>query len=186
MTNIGVTGHRYLDDSQKLIRSIDKALKIIKTHYAPPFIVLSALAEGADRLVPYRAFALWEESRLIVSLPLDVEEYMEDFKKLSSKADFINLMQLADEILQPPQVTSRADAYHEAGKRVIKHCDVLIAIWDGAEAQGKGGTAEIVALAREREMPLIWIYAGNRIPGTKTPVSLGKEQGKISIENFTT
>jgi hypothetical protein len=186
MTIIGVTGHRYLDESQKLIRSIDKALKLIETHYAPPFIVLSSLAEGADRLVPYRAFALWEAARLIVSLPLDVEEYMEDFNKLSSKADFINLMQLADEILQPPQIINRADAYQAAGNRVIDLCDVLIAIWDGAEAQGKGGTAEIVALAREREMPLIWIHAGNRIPGTETPVSLGKEQGKISLENFTT
>lgn len=184
MTTIGVAGHRFLDDSPKLIHSIDKALEIIGEHFDPPYIIISPLAEGADRLVPYRAFVRWEDARLLVSLPLDVEVYMEDFKKLSSKADFINLMQLADEIFQPPDTSSRDDAYKAAGERVIDLSDVLIAIWNGEDAQGKGGTAELVARARGKKLPLIWIHAGNRIPGTETPISLGDEQGKVTIENI--
>lgn len=186
MTKIGVTGHRFLADSEELITSIDHALEIIDEHFDPPFILLSRLAEGADRMVPYRAFARWQGAKLIVSLPLDVEEYMADFKTLSSKADFVNLMQLADEVLQPPEVNDRDESYQAAGNRVIDLCDVLIAIWDGAEAQGKWMTAELVALARKRKIPLVWVHAGNRISGTETPLYLGEEQGKIILENFDT
>jgi len=184
MTTIGVTGHRFLADTEKLVRSIDKALEIVEEHFDPPYIILSPLAEGADRLVPYRAFARWEGTQLIVSLPMDTDVYMEDFKTLSSKADFINLMQLSNEILQPPDAADRNGAYKAAGTRVIDRCDVLIAIWNGKESQGKGGTADLVALARKRELPLVWIHAGNRIPGTETPISLGDHQGKIELENF--
>ena len=186
MTKIGVTGHRVLTNLDKLVHSVDQALALIEAHCDPPYICLSALAEGADRLVPYRAFARWEEARLIVPLPLDVEDYMQDFETFTSKADFINLMELAEEILPPPEAANREDAYQAAGFHVVQNCDVLIAIWDGAEAQGKGGTAEIVTTARQMKHPLIWIHAGNRRPDTEKPTSLGGEQGKITLENFDT
>lgn len=187
LTTIGITGHRFIDESSKLIRSVDKALKIIEDHFDPPYTFISSLAEGADRLVPYRAFARWEDARLIVSLPLEIEDYMQDFSSLSSSASFINLIELAEEILQPAETTVDRDmAYQAAGKRVLELSDVLFAVWDGMEAQGKGGTAEIVACARELEMPILWIHAGNRLPGTEKPVSLGNEQGKITLENFRT
>jgi len=184
MTKIGVTGHRFLAKLDKLVHSVDQALALIEAHCDPPYICLSALAEGADRLIPYRAFARWEEARLIVPLPMDVDEYMQDFKTLTSKADFINLMELAEEILPPTDVSNREDAYQAAGYYVVQNCDVLIALWDGAEAQAKGGTAEIVNKARQMKLPLIWIHAGNRIPGTETPISLGEKQGKITLENL--
>lgn len=59
-----------------------------------------------------------------------------------------------------------------------------IAVWDGQEAQGQGGTAAIVAQARQRGLPLAWIRAGNRRPGTQEPMILGEEQGKVSFERF--
>jgi hypothetical protein len=37
---------------------------------------------------------------------------------------------------------------------------VLIALWDGQPSRGKGGTAEIVAYARQRGIPVVWIDAG--------------------------
>jgi len=37
--------------------------------------------------------------------------------------------------------------------------DVIIAVWDGNEARGLGGTADVVELTRRREMPLIWIHS---------------------------
>jgi hypothetical protein len=184
MTKIGVTGHRFLADTEKLIQSVDKALGVIEEQFEPPYILLSPLAEGADRLVPYRAFARWHSARLVVSLPLDVEEYMEDFKTLTSKADFINLAEMADQFLQPTGGIDREDAYQAAGFRVIDLCDVLIAVWDGLKTQGKGGTAEMVARAREKKTPVIWIHAGNRMPGSTSPISLSEEQGKLTLENF--
>jgi len=91
---------------------------------------------------------------------------------------------LADEILFVPKVSSREGAYQAAGERVVEMCDVLIALWDGQKGRGKGGTGEIVAYARKKSLPLVWIHAANQIPGMDLPVSTGEEQGKITLENF--
>ena len=61
---------------------------------------------------------------------------------------------------------------------------MLIAVWDGQDGQGQGGTATVVAKARELGLPIAWVHAGNRKPGTLEPTSLGAEQGSVSYENF--
>src|SRR5262249_19847988 len=43
------------------------------------------------------------------------------------------------------------------GMETVNHCDLLLAVWDGEPARGRGGTAEIVAYAREIQRPLIII-----------------------------
>jgi len=70
------------------------------------------------------------------------------------------------------------------GLFLLENCDILLLVWDGLSAQGKGGTGEIAFEARRRKIPMIWIHAGNRIPGTQTSTSLDEEQGKIDYENF--
>ena len=184
MTKIGVTGHQFLDNSKSLIQSVDQALEIISGQFEPPYTMISPLAEGSDRLIVYRAFAHWEGAHLVVVLPMDVDDYLADFKTLSSRADFINLMQVADEILSIPKATSREAAYEAAGARVVEMCDVLIALWDGQKARGKGGAGDMVAYARKKCLPLVWIHTANQIHGMEPPVSLVEEQGIITLENF--
>jgi hypothetical protein len=41
------------------------------------------------------------------------------------------------------------EAFLAAGHRVVELSDLLIAVWDGKVARGKGGTADIVGYARE-------------------------------------
>ncbi|MEO5877101.1 MAG: hypothetical protein ABIQ26_19070, partial [Streptosporangiaceae bacterium] len=50
------------------------------------------------------------------------------------------------------------EAYLVAGHRVVKRSDLLLAVWDGRPAGGLGGTADIVAYARDRgtEVGVIW------------------------------
>jgi hypothetical protein len=52
----------------------------------------------------------------------------------------------------------RLDAYRRVGHYVVDHCDLLIAIWDGQPARGRGGTADIVqyALDRHRRVLRVW------------------------------
>ena len=55
---------------------------------------------------------------------------------------------------------SRRDApgaYAAVGAAVLEHSDLLLAIWDGEEARGRGGTAEVVQAAAYR-MPVVWIH----------------------------
>lgn len=89
-----------------------------------------------------------------------------------------------------PPGDERDAAYDAVGDYLLDHCSVLIAVWDGQEAQGQGGTGGVVAGARQREMRIVWVHAGNRKrlapedTGPDVPTSLGEEQGKLSYEGL--
>jgi uncharacterized lipoprotein YddW (UPF0748 family) len=83
-----------------------------------------------------------------------------------------------------PACATREEAYAAANERLLDEVDVLVAVWDGKDAQGQGGTAQVVARARARNLPLAWIHAGNRKPDTMEATSLGAEQGKVTFENL--
>jgi len=51
----------------------------------------------------------------------------------------------------------REEAYLNCGVETVNACDVFLALWDGEPARGRGGTAEVVAYARELGRPLIVI-----------------------------
>ena len=51
----------------------------------------------------------------------------------------------------------RARAYEAAGFVMLANIDLLIAIWDGEEAAGIGGTAQIVSRAIADGIPVVWI-----------------------------
>jgi hypothetical protein len=169
---------------EAVTEGIETALRRIESRTAPgPLIVISALAEGADRLVAERVLAR-PGTRLIVPLPLRREEYLRDFESEASKQHFSALLERADEVTELPHQPSRGARYHAAGIYVLDHSDVLIAVWDGKPGRGASGTAEIVAEARRRGLPMAWVRAGNRKPATEQPTSLGDEQGKVTFENF--
>lgn len=179
--SIGVTGHRFLAEVDKIAAGVDEALRRIEeTFPGEPLTVISPLAEGADQLAARRILAR-PGARLLVPLPLPSADYVTDFEFPET---FLSLLDRADEVIELPLASTRNQAYEAAGRYVLNNCDVLIAIWDGQAAQGRGGTAEIVALARRRGLPLAWVRAGNRRPGTRQPTTLGEEQGTVSFERF--
>jgi hypothetical protein len=184
MVAIGVTGHRFLAELDRLAAGVDEALGRIEQAFpGRPLTVISPLAEGADRLVARRVLAR-PGARLVVPLPLPQSEYVTDFEPAESKGEFLALLSRADEVIALPPAATRDEAYAAVGRYVLDHCDVLIALWDGQIAQGEGGTGEIVAEARQRGPPLAWVRAGNRVPGTEEPTTLGEEQGKVTFERF--
>lgn len=181
---VGVTGHRILADQDKIAHGIEAGLGHIRTAFPKrTLIVVSPLAEGADRLVAQGALA-YRETQLVVPLPLPQDDYIQDFASDASKAEFSELLKRATAVVTLAAQPTRNEAYAAVGEYVLDHCDVLIAVWDGKDAQGQGGTAEIVAKARQRELPIVWVHAGNRSPGTEEPTSLDSEQGVVSYEGL--
>jgi len=184
MITIGVTGHRFLIEVDKITAGIDQALDHIERTFGDAsFLVVSPLAEGADRLVVQRAMDRGNAA-LVVSLPLPKEEYLKDFQTQGSQEEFLELLDQAEEVLTLPPAPTREEAYASAGHYLLDHCQVLIAIWDGQDAQTVGGTGEIAAAARCRKLPLVWVQAGNRKQGTEEPTTLGNSQGRVIYENF--
>lgn len=162
MVAIGVSGHRDLIDLAAVSNAVDKALrKIITTFGENSLQVVSPLAEGADRVVVWRAMAYYSV-RLVVPLPLEISDYMLDFNSTSSKATFVTLLEQADQVIELPAEDTREACYLAAGMYVLDHSDVLIAVWDGEPARGIGGTAKIVTEARRRDMPIAWVQVAGR------------------------
>lgn len=160
---MGVTGHRRLQEEEAVNGAIGKSLELIKSearlaHTEILFTVLSPLAEGADRLVAHQVLAC-PRSELEVVLPMREEVYLEDFKKNESKKEFKDLLHHVQvkHVKRLKARETRQESYRSAGRYVVDHCDVLIALWDGDAAAGVGGTGEIVAYAVEQKCPLLWI-----------------------------
>jgi hypothetical protein len=159
---IGVTGHRKLDHPEVLVPLVEGALRQLKeliagsAEAAIGLVVVSSLAEGADRLVAETVLGV-PESRLEVALPVPVDDYCRDFSDPDSQKQFHGLLGRASERWTAPASSSRDEAYEQAGKYVVDRSDVLIALWDGEPARGQGGTAAIVGYARQRQVPLVWV-----------------------------
>jgi hypothetical protein len=181
---LGTTGHRYLAEMDKIMAGVERALqRIFMTFPDSNFRVLSSLAGGGDQILVKRLLLIPNVS-LWVSLPLPEEEYLKDFKTSKSKKEFIHLLGKAERVINLPVTNKREEAYLAAGNYTLENSDFLLAIWDGKPAQGVAGTGKIVAMAREFGLPLAWIHAGNRLPGTGISTSLGSEQGKVTFEHF--
>jgi hypothetical protein len=162
---VGVTGHRFLGDEARIAAGIDLALDHIQRAFGHAdgvaLTILSSLASGADQLVARRALAR-PGTELIAPLPLPLADYARDF---DSQDPLRELLAQAARVVELPPAATRDEAYLAAGRYVIEHCDVLVAVWDGRPARGVGGTADVVAAARRRGLPLAWVRARNRAPG---------------------
>lgn len=175
VVRVGVTGHRPKDLSEgealealrKVIRGVlreiqDVTSRIFEQHrllYSgdrAKLRLVSPLAEGADRLVAHEALEMGFE--LQCPFPFHREEYEKDFKTAESLDEFEELRQQASVIFElDGSRASQEEAYEAVGRVVIKQSDVLIAIWNGKPAAGRGGTGQMVAEALARGVPTVRI-----------------------------
>ena len=160
---IGVIGHRKVENQPTLTKTVREAMQNINQMLPPlqntplTLCVLSPLAEGADRLI-VREILKIPESTLEVVLPMEKNDYMQDFETNESKNEFENLLSQARSVRTLPAKAERTEAYEQAGRYIVNQCDMLIALWDGKPVAGQGGTEEIVNYARNTKCPLIWIH----------------------------
>ena len=116
--------------------------------------LVSPLAEGADCLVAEEGLELGY--RLFSPLPFALREYENDFgerseafRRLAAQATLFEL--------DGARGQSETASYEAVGRFVVRNIDILVALWDGKPAHGRGGTAEIVQFAVEADTPVWWI-----------------------------
>ena len=123
---------------------------------AGKFVIVSSVAEGADRIVAEAGHAAG--FALEVVLPFGRAEYAGDFETQASKAHYEQLLGRAAAVFElNGDAKERPRAYEAAGLVMLANIDLLIAIWDGEEAAGIGGTAQIVSRAIGGGIPVVWI-----------------------------
>jgi len=197
MLRVGITGHIGLDpDRMDLLNAgVEKAVQFIKDSYPDRYITaLSPLAVGADRIVA-RVVLKDEATRLIGVLPVPRDDYVDDFGPTDSHADDYEGAELrqefdhwldhrAVEIINMEPVATRDEAYLVAGEFIAKHCDVMVAVWDGEMAQGLGGTGDIVRVVLKAGKPLFHVWAGNWKKDPQKQTDVGERHGMTRHVNF--
>ena len=151
---VGFTGHRQLDQPREIQGAVRAALESLRHEGPGEWIALSSAAAGADMLFVGQALAAglaWH-----VVLPLPPAEFRKDFSP-EEWARVEALLPEAQHLRVIAENGSREDAYLDAGMEVVHECDVLLAVWDGQPPRGKGGTADVVAYARELNKPILII-----------------------------
>jgi hypothetical protein len=154
---IAVTGHRDLvaDEVGVIEERVRSLLADLGRRYPERRLrVLSALAEGADRLVARIAIDLGIE--VVAPLPMPKEMYLDDFDTQESRDEFESLLAAAMNIFELPFARSNAAEqvaiqgpernlqYAQLGVFLCAHCHILLALWDGKPGTDPGGTGQVV------------------------------------------
>ena len=141
---VGIIGHRVFPDEYRrdLEAELSQALDEIRTLMPnTPVILVSSLAPGADRLGVQVGLA--KDMEFIVPLPFEKEVFEQDFP--DSIDEFETLLAQAKTSFVATE--SGFSGYEGASRWIARHCQIIIALWDGEqEAPAPGGTAHTVRL----------------------------------------
>ena len=143
-------------------------------------MLLSALAEGADRLAARVALELG--ARLVVPMPMPRPLYEDDFNTPSSRDEFADLVDRSSGLVHLPLLPgvteqdirepghARDQEYAKVGAYIARHSQVFVAFWDGAaeRADTTGGTAQTVGF-RLRGVPAPYAVPHHALVFATTP-----------------
>ena len=167
---LGVTGHRFLNDPKSVREKMAAALDHIEAVFpSQPLHLLTPLAEGADRLAAELVLQR-EGGRISAILPVPAQSYLQDFVSETSQVEFRQLLDSAAKVISLDSKDGSEQRYLKAGEYMLDRCQILLAVWDGLPSRGVGGTADIVALARNKAMPLVLISVGSPADRASTVV----------------
>lgn len=162
---VSATGHRFINNNKDELERVYKSLNAVfdelqQTYPNSPIILMSPLAEGADRIISEVAYSRGHSIYII--LPMEVEQYKRTFKDSSARVEFDNLIdkymqRSSNKIIDITEKfylktnnssTSNDIAYLKAAEYMANNSQILIALWDGTEQEASVGTYKTVTLMR--------------------------------------
>ena len=155
---IAITGHRGLPAETE--RLVDRAIREqLAAHPSSDLIGVTNLADGADQL--FAQTVLDAGGQLDAIIP--AAKYRDGLPE-GAHATYDALLSRATSVHRLDRIESTEDAHMEASKAMLDRADRLFAVWDGKPARGYGGTADVVAEARDRGIPVtvIWPEGASR------------------------
>jgi hypothetical protein len=157
MPRIAISGHRGLNANTTDL--IDQAVREKLSEQPDGVIGLSCLADGADQIFARAVADLGGTIEVIIP----AEEYRSGLP-VEAHAEYDNLLAHAAAVYQLPFTESTSESHMAASKLMIDKADELYAVWDGKPARAYGGTADVVAYARDHGTPvkIIWPAGATR------------------------
>jgi hypothetical protein len=149
---VGITGHMNL--APESVPLVAAEIRKVLSEHEEPLVGVSCLARGADQV--FARVVLELGGQLDVVIP--AADYRERKVKPDNRAEFEELIGMATNVRVLPFETSNRDAYVAANEAVFTSVDTLLAVWDGAPPDGRGGTADTVEVARARGIPVTVVW----------------------------
>lgn len=156
---VGCTGHQSLNPATR--RDVTAAIaSLLAEQGGDTLVAFSSLAAGADQLFALVVLAAGGQLHAIIPS----HKYEQSFASHQARDTYAALLTLTDDTSTLPFAEPSEDAYLAAGHEVADRCDMLIAVWDGQKAAGKGGTGDVVSYARDRgvDVRIVWPKGARR------------------------
>jgi hypothetical protein len=155
---IAISGHRGLPAATERLINQD-IRKQLADYRNGDLVGISNLADGADQL--FAQAVVDAGGQLEVIIP--AAQYRAGLPE-SAHAAYDALLARAAKVDRLDRIESNEDAHMEASQVMLTRADHLFAVWDGKAARGYGGTADVVAEARKRNVPVtvIWPEGASR------------------------
>jgi hypothetical protein len=152
LMRIGISGHQNIP--KKAVAFMRGGVISVVSRFGEDLAGVCSLAAGADQL--FASIILEHGGRLHIVIPS--AEYETTFSEIEDLNRFRSLLNRADTVETLKFSKPSENAFLIAGQRVVDNSDLLLAVWDGQPAKGKGGTADIVEFARNRgtNVEVIW------------------------------
>lgn len=156
---ISVSGHIDIrpEDAERAGESFGRLVGMLKESYPNTgIIVMTALAEGSDRIIARKAMELG--LNIAPVFPFEREAYIRTFKGIGyadvaeSVADFDSI--LSDERTYTPCVLIKRRINEVLGFRalaayLISNSHIVVSLWNGRRSQYRGGTYDTIRMAFE-------------------------------------
>ena len=155
MTIAGCTGHQRLGSAADVDWVRHEIKRTVAEHNV--HMGLTSLAVGADQLFA----TVLVERNIAFTAVIPCRRYEEAFDQAAIK-NYRKLLQMATatDVLDFDHPTELA--YYEAGKTIVERAGFMIAVWNSKPAKGLGGTADIVAYAKEERKSIVHINTDSR------------------------
>jgi hypothetical protein len=153
---IGVSGHQQIGGEATIefvsqqLRELLLTLQHQANEQKQNLMAYSALATGTDRLFVKAALELG----IPVEVVIPCARYAEIFEPVEGRDEYYHLLNSCKQVHQLPFEECTENAFLAAGHWIVDHSDLIILVWNGYPAGGRGGTADIADLCASSWLPI--------------------------------
>lgn len=153
MPRIGISGHTNL--TATTVPLVAAGIRTaLEQHARDGLVGVTCLAYGADQVFARVVLELGGTTEAVIPAADYRDRKVEpdnaaEFDELLGKATAVHTMRFAE---------SNGAAYMAASEHMLSTVSALVAVWDGGPSGGYGGTADVVAAARERGLPVTVVW----------------------------